>query len=466
MSEIKKITLKDVRCFGGRQEFNIRPLTFLVGENSTGKSTVLGCMQALGDFVAMRRMPFFNRPAFDLNADPYKMGAFADIVRNVGDQAKKIRSFELGFKLQIDSITLHLRTTLVERESGSEPSVARIEIEFDEGLVICEVVERSGSRRFFGRVEFVEMKEKSEGNTKPTYLMKTSAVEDLLMAFWVFDAPRHFWPEPSQNDKTRIIEKLEMFAEKINSRSDQDISDDEITDISRFFPPYVGTRFASFAPVRAKPERLYSPDTDKGEPDGSSIPMTLINLYRKDAKRWKTIRKALVKFGKSSGLFTNINMKPLGKSVNNPFQIQLQIESGGPKVNIADVGYGISQILPVLVRVFTAQRETTFLVQQPEVHLHPKGQAELCSLFVDVAKQIKHSFVVETHSDYMVNRARIEIMKGKISPDDVSLIYLEPVKNKVKVHNITFDKNANFNPPKSYGEFFLRESNRMLGFED
>ena len=65
-------------------------------------------------------------------------------------------------------------------------------------------------------------------------------------------------------------------------------------------------------------------------------------------------------------------------------------------------------------------------MQQPEVHLHPRGQAELSSLLVDLVRQREHKFIVETHSDYMVNRARIEIMNKRIAPEDVSLIYLEP----------------------------------------
>ena len=80
-----------------------------------------------------------------------------------------------------------------------------------------------------------------------------------------------------------------------------------------------------------------------------------------------------------------------------------------------DVGYGISQVLPILVRVLTT-RNAKFLLQQPEVHLHPKGQAELTSLLVEISKRNRNSFVIETHSDYMIDRVRIEIMKGNIKP--------------------------------------------------
>ncbi|MCY3627883.1 MAG: hypothetical protein OXG88_09605 [Gammaproteobacteria bacterium] len=77
------------------------------------------------------------------------------------------------------------------------------------------------------------------------------------------------------------------------------------------------------------------------------------------------------------------------------------------------------------------------------------------------------SFIIETHSDYMIDRARIEIIKGNIRPEDVSLIYFEPNGRIVKVHNIGFDKMANMvGAPPNYGEFFLKESKRLLGFKD
>ena len=152
----------------------------------------------------------------------------------------------------------------------------------------------------------------------------------------------------------------------------------------------------------------------------------------------------------------------------------------GPNSNIIDVGYGVSQILPILARVLEYpifRRGASgilhigpmpiSLLQQPEVHLHPRAQAELSSLLATLASEGNRAFIVETHSDYMIDRARIEIKKGNIRPEDVSLIYLEPKGNVVKVHNISFDKMANMEGvPPHYGEFFLEETNRLMGFRD
>ena len=187
------------------------------------------------------------------------------------------------------------------------------------------------------------------------------------------------------------------------------------------------------------------------------------------------MKTQLVEFGRNSGLFENIDVKNLGRSLGAPFQLQVKVR--GPKANIIDVGYGVSQILPILVQILNPSiskrardnpMQSIFsLLQQPEIHLHPRAQAEFSSLLVKLANKGDQSFIIETHSDYMIDRARIEIRKGNIRPEDVSLIYFEPKGNIVKVHNITFDKMANMaGVPSHYEKFFLKETNRLMGFEN
>jgi len=204
------------------------------------------------------------------------------------------------------------------------------------------------------------------------------------------------------------------------------------------------------------------------------VPMYLMRIEATQKDNWETLKQQLVEFGKSSGLFQNIEIKNLGGALGAPFQLQVKVR--GPKVNITDVGYGVSQILPILVQILNPSvskndQRTTWpsfsLLQQPEIHLHPRAQAEFSSLLVKLANKGDQSFIVETHSDYMIDRARIEIRKGNIRPEDVSLIYFEPKGNIVKVHNIGFDKEANLtNVPSHYRDFFLKESKRLMGFED
>ena len=131
--------------------------------------------------------------------------------------------------------------------------------------------------------------------------------------------------------------------------------------------------------------------------------------------------------------------------------------------NVIDVGYGVSQVLPLVVDILSrADYHDRFLIQQPEVHLHPKAQAELGSFF---AQQIRRNmkFMIETHSDYLVDRIRIEIPKGTVSHEDVSLLYFERTKSGSKIHNIELDEAGNItNAPPGYRQFFLDEARELL----
>ncbi len=206
--------------------------------------------------------------------------------------------------------------------------------------------------------------------------------------------------------------------------------------------------------------------------------MLMMRLNRTDVSHWDSLHDELVTFGREAGLFSDIRVKRHGKQMSDPFQLQVKVRTG-PHANIVDVGYGVSQSLPILVDVMTAgesdrggsrgrgAKGRSFLLQQPEVHLHPRGQAELANLFIEAFKKRGHRFLIETHSDYVVDRVRISVRKGLLKPDDVSILYFEPTGNAVTIHNLTLDEHGNLrDAPAGYRDFFVRETDRLLGFAD
>ena len=99
MSEITQFTIEDVRCFAGEQTFDIRPLTFIIGENSTGKTTALGCFHTLLNYFTsfspkFTHLGFSRTRGANFDEEPYGMGGFNDIVRNYRGGERK---FRLGF---------------------------------------------------------------------------------------------------------------------------------------------------------------------------------------------------------------------------------------------------------------------------------------------------------------------------------------------------------------------------------
>ena len=443
---ITQFTMEEVRCFRERQTLEIRPLTFLVGENSTGKTTALACFQVLANYLRNREV--------DFNLHPYSMGTFKDIVRNSRPKAKV---FKLGFTVD----TVELTVEFVEKTRGIEPITSSAKLKFSDG----EVVFRIGG----------------DPGTSPNRLVSFDKDRNYYELDYVDDPFDIIIPSsPSfchlQSRSVRYL-RGNSKGKKVLANYLKTHENHENSEGYQNRPWNIWYRLSVFstAPLRSRPKRTYDPTREFDDPEGSDVPMYLTRIEATDKQNWEALKTQLVEFGRNSGLFENIDVKNFGRSLGAPFQLQVKVR--GPKANITDVGYGVSQILPILVQILNptiskdAQQDPMqsffSLLQQPEVHLHPKAQAELSSLLVKLANKGDQSFIVETHSDYMIDRARIEIRKGNICPEDVSLIYFEPKGNIVKVHNITFDKMANMvGVPSHYGKFFLKETNRLMGFSD
>ena len=426
---ITQFTMEEVRCFGERQTLEIRPLTFLVGENSTGKTTALACFHVLANYLGNRET--------DFNLGPYSMGIFKDIVRS---SRPKGDAFELGFAYKHVNKDVKWTVKFVEKKGGFEPVVSSVTVKFCDGTIVFKI------------------KDELEW-------------EEHLTAF---DAKRNQYRIECGNDIfTRLFLDISLDSLKGQTEGKAALAkylkarENSVSSGYQPWDMWDTLSVFSTSPIRSRPKRTYDPTREFNDPEGSDIPMFLMRIEATQKEEWEKLKAQLVEFGKSSGLFQNIEIKNLGRSLGAPFQLKFKVR--GPNANMVDVGYGVSQILPILVNILNANpHEMTFsLLQQPEVHLHPRAQAELSSLLGKLANAGNRSFIVETHSDYMLDRARIEIRNGSIRPEDVSLIYFEPKGNIVNVHNIRFDKMGNMeNVPPHYRQFFLKEADRLMGFED
>ena len=189
----------------------------------------------------------------------------------------------------------------------------------------------------------------------------------------------------------------------------------------------------------------------------------MAKMRHTEREKWEKLKITLDKFGKSSGLFEEITLRTLGKTDSDPFQIMVKIS--GPRDNIMDVGYGVSQILPILVDLLTSDSPKTYLLQQPEIHLHPRAQADLANFLIDFAKKSNSTILIETHSDYLIDRFRMGIRDSdNFSPDDLSLLFFDRHKSKVDIHQLDIDEKGNLlGTPENYREFFIKEEEKILG---
>lgn len=114
-------------------------------------------------------------------------------------------------------------------------------------------------------------------------------------------------------------------------------------------------------------------------------------------------------------------------------------------VSPGDVGFGISQLLPIVVQSF-AGRETTICVEQPEIHVHPSLQGRMADLFVEAALgSTKNQFVIETHSEHIMLRLQSRIKAGDLRPGDVKVLYVDTdSRGAARVLELALDEGGRF----------------------
>ena len=240
--------------------------------------------------------------------------------------------------------------------------------------------------------------------------------------------------------------------------------------LNRLF--FENSKFASAAlagaPIRSSPLRTYDPVRLVQDPQGVSTPAFLANLHARNPDEWLKMKGGLEEFGRTSALFDEIFIRRLGRYEFEPFQVEVRKwgkRRKGARRNLIDVGYGVSQVLPLLVDLLDPTGASLFLVQQPEVHLHPSAQAALASLFCTIAASGRQ-LIVETHSEYIIDRVRMDIRDRttKLGPDDVSVLFFERTDLDVHVHSLRFDEQGNvLDAPDGYGQFFMDETRRSIG---
>ena len=449
MDDARELIVQDVRCFQGEQRGRLRPITLLVGENSTGKTTFLSCYRVLH-----RMLSGWGRGELpDFNKEPFAMGWFRDIVRSRRGPGGRIDEFKIGLRVNRtpDDLMSPYELSITFQEDGSESIVSSLRFQF-------------------GPDEFLEMGS-SEDGTIVRIPDRTEEMSDVPLTHAIFLLGSLI----NARDRTRklpVPPNFEPIINYLHSRFSR-----RVPTTGRGYRPatrrHVGIGFADLpelvpvAPTRSKPKRTYDPIRETASPEGEHVPILMMRLDRTDTPHWKSLRDHLVKFGKDAGLFADIKVKRHGKRMSDPFQLQIKVRSGSHE-NIMDVGYGVSQSLQLLVNVLERsdhERKRVFLLQQPEVHLHPRAQAELASLFVQAFRQSGNRFLIETHSDYIIDRVRIAVRKGLLKSEDVSVLYFERRDNTVAIHNMTLDEHGNLlGAPRGYRDFFIRETDELLGF--
>jgi hypothetical protein len=449
---MNRITLENYRCFRNEQSARLAPLTLLVGDNSTGKTSFLAMLRVLWDTVAEFKLPEFKE-------EPYDLGSFDEIAHYRGSRGGRANAFRAGFeksteiKQEGESEIVHHSFEATFERLGSIPVPVRRRLDFADKWIEDHF---TPSQSYTVNV----------GTPKGTWQAPTRIGSDEVQSRFFF------FPFLSVVQQVSIIAAIgkEPFESIGGSpefeQSDRDMIENLFEDASWLTDP----RPFAGAPVRSKPHRTYDPSRPAPDPEGDYVPMYLAHTFVQDKETWRMLKQGLEAFGRDAGLFDEISIRKLGRRGSEPFQVQIRKyrRAGerikGPPRNLIDVGYGVSQVLPVITEILRPGSPPMFLLQQPEVHLHPSAQASLGSFFCDAAAAGRQ-LIVETHSDHLIDRVRMDVRDGvsDLKPEDVSILFFERDELDVRIHSLGIDDQGNITGvPEGYRRFFMEEVRRSL----
>jgi len=187
-------------------------------------------------------------------------------------------------------------------------------------------------------------------------------------------------------------------------------------------------------PFRSRPLRTYIFSGEAPSSVGASgekcVDILATDQSRRKGKR-KNIAQQVSNWLQESEIARKIAIFPL---TDRHFEIRVSHIHTEETVNIADSGFGISQILPILVAGYFIPKNSTFIIEEPEIHLHPKAQSEIGTFLRDISHKNVQIFV-ETHSEHLLLRLQRHIASGELRPEDVSVFYVyseEKEKSKIE----------------------------------
>ena len=149
---------------------------------------------------------------------------------------------------------------------------------------------------------------------------------------------------------------------------------------------------------------------------------------------------------------------------SNKWQVKVRTGKYGSEVPLTDVGFGVSQVLPVITLLYYVPEGSTVILEQPEIHLHPLAQAELADVIINVAIHRNVQVVLESHSEHLLLRLQRRIAEGLISADDVRLFFCDSRNGSSRAEALRLDGFGNIEnwPEKFMGDAFTETAEAEL----
>ena len=178
-------------------------------------------------------------------------------------------------------------------------------------------------------------------------------------------------------------------------------------------------------PLRDYPRRSYTwagyQPQDVGKKGEQAVAALLAS---RNQNKEEKIEQRIAEWLRELGLIYDFQLKPIAEN-RQEYELRVRRTPNASEVLITDVGFGVSQILPVLVLCYYAPEGATLIFEQPEIHLHPSVQAGLADVFIDVIKNRNMQIILESHSEHLLRRLQRRIAEEQLQENDAALYFCQ-----------------------------------------
>lgn len=400
---ITKLIVQNFKGIADRIEFEIRPITIFVGPNSSGKSS---CLHALTVLAQTLKIPNNTEPIVldDDNASIH-LGRFIEVVHSKSYKDE----ITLGVEVRVDK----------DIESWGQKQLkigdtVRAEWSFKCSLRTQEIRLERYQLAVAQRLLTIRHRKKGEEYEVLDTSTNKKFTAEVYSAFFASLSPSGVPTNPPERDEyLATFEFLHLT---------QRVLRDALTGVC-----YLG-------PFREPPSRRY-PTRGSNPSEVGSRGEATTTLLANEAVRSQT-RPHTKKIGKwlqTLGVAKAVEVSRVGKSDLFDLSATLIDDETLP---IADLGYGLSQALPVLAQCSFCSSHSLLLFEQPELHLHHGAAGALADVFADVANDKSTSVIAETHSEEMFQQTIRLVNRGVLQPSQVIAYDVERVNKASRFRRI------------------------------
>jgi hypothetical protein len=395
-----QMRVENFKAWQGEHAVELAPISLFLGTNSAGKTSLLQMLLLLKQTAESPD----RRQHLNLGGQPgdvLHLGGFKDIIS--GHELKR----ELAFGLRFTGL----------RPSKKGLNQYRYDVSFCHtpgGLPLVKSLMYASDDRTFT----------AERGQKGAYSLSTANSSGPI------ERPAALTSKQYEPERSIAFSAAAIAALGLDGATVQDLALRMVEALKGIV--YLG-------PLRERPKRTYlwnqqSPG-DLGPKGEFAIQALLASANDRNKKAAGWLVKEVSRWLKTMDVADGLSLEQQGTA-----HYEVIVQQRSIQANLVDVGFGVSQVLPVVALAYFMPEGSTVILEQPEIHLHPLAQTALADLFVEVSRRRHVQFLVETHSEHLFRRLQFLIADERISPEDCRLYFVKTGNDGASLQRLEVDE--------------------------